>query len=229
MYLKLKELPSSELPRERLVALGPSALSNSELLAILLRTGAKNLNVIDLSNKILSDFDFEYLSNITVEQMETVHGMGPAKACQVVACFELGKRFSRYKKNSTNKIENSQDVYKLLGLEYGYKKKEHLIVIFLNKRNKIIKKENIIVGTLDTTLIHPREIFKSAINYSSSSIILVHNHPSGNPSPSPEDIEITKQIIQSGKILDINVLDHVIIGHNDYYSIRENNKELFDN
>ena len=107
MYLKLKELPSSELPRERLVALGPSALSNSELLAILLRTGAKNLNVIDLSNKILSDFDFEYLSNITVEQMETVHGMGPAKACQVVACFELGKRFSRYKKNLSSKYISS--------------------------------------------------------------------------------------------------------------------------
>ena len=205
---KIKDIPKVDRPREKLEKYGPEKLSDAELLAILLRTGTKDLNVIKLSQKILQKFKEEGVSEAAVEELKKVHGLGAAKACEIVACFELGRRKLKGKKTSI--LLSPKDVWERMEDIHG-SRREHFVVFYLDNRSQEIKREIISVGTLDKSLVHPREVFESAIKHNAASIILAHNHPSGDVEPSQDDIEITKKLIHAGKILDIRVVDHVVV------------------
>src|SRR5680860_193925 len=205
---KLKDIPKIDRPREKMEKYGPGKLSDAELLAILLRTGTKDLNVIKLSQKILQKFKEEGVSEASVEELKKVHGLGVAKACEIVSCFELGRRKLKGKKNSI--LLSPKDVWERMEDIRG-SKKEHFVVFYLDSRNQEIKRDIISVGTLNESLVHPREVFENAIKHNAASIILAHNHPSGDTEPSQDDIEITKKLVHAGKILDIKVVDHVIV------------------
>lgn len=215
--MKLKNLPKVDLPREKLEKYGPGKLTDAELLAILLRTGTKDLNVLKLSEKVLKKFENEKIIDISIEDLKTIHGLGTAKACEIVACFELGKRMLKDKKASI--LLSPQDVWERLEDIRG-SKKEHFVVFYLDSRNQEIKREIISVGTLNESLVHPREVFEGAIKYNAAGIILAHNHPSGDLEPSEADIEITKKLIHAGKILDIKILDHIVITKVSWFQIK---------
>jgi DNA repair protein RadC len=218
--MKIKNVLKEERPRERLIKHGSEVLSSAELLAIILREGSKKENVVMLANRILAEYNFDELSRLRVDDLKKIFGIGEAKACQIIACFELGRRANAFIPEKRKIINSAHDIYKLF-FSMGRLKKENFKVIFLDSRKKIINDETIFVGSLNASVIHPREVFDLAIRNNAAAVILVHNHPSGDSSPSDEDLEITKQLISSGKILDIEVLDHVIIGNNNYYSLRE--------
>lgn len=216
--MKIKDLPKIERPREKLEKYGSDKLSNSELLAILLRTGSKGVNVVELSNKILKKFSSNGLTVATVKELKNTFGLGTAKACEIVACFELGRRLLSDKQALL--ILSPQDVWKELK-DVRNNKKEHFVVFFLDIRNQEIKREIISVGTLNANLVHPREVFEPAIVHGAAQIIIAHNHPSGNPEPSQEDIEITRRLVDAGKLLGIEVLDHIVVSNTGYASFRE--------
>lgn len=205
---KIKDIPKFDRPREKMEKYGPGKLSDAELLAILLRTGTKDLNVLKLSQKILQKFENEKFINITIEELKTIHGLGPVKACEIIACFELGRRMLKGKKSSI--LLSPKDVWERMEDIRG-SKKEHFVVFYLDSRNQEIQREIISVGTLNESLVHPREVFEGAIKNNASSIIIAHNHPSGDLEPSQADIEITKKLIHAGRILDIKILSHVIV------------------
>ena len=194
----IKELPKVERPREKLMQYGPEKLSNSELLAILLRSGKKGENVVELANKILKRFSKDELPNLTFNDLKDYSGLGPAKACEIVACFELGKRLLKDKKAEIylKPKEIWEELKDLRDL-----KKEHFVIFYLDSRNQEIKREIISVGSLNANLVHPREVFEPAVRHLAAQVILAHNHPSGDPEPSEDDLEITKQLTESGKIL----------------------------
>ena len=209
------------MPRERLLKYGPEALSLSELLAIIIRCGTRDENVLDLSRRILSEFDISQLQDITVGQIKKFKGIKNAKAAQIIAVFEIAKRVSTTRQPFKLKIENSKDIRDYLMPKMKSLKKEHLIGLYLDTRNNLIKEETISIGTLNTSLIHPREIFRSAVIEACASVILVHNHPSGDPTPSKDDITVTKKIIKASEVIGIELLDHVIIGNERYVSLKE--------
>ena len=215
--MKIKDLPDSSKPRERFLKYGKEALSDVELLAIILRTGTIGENVIDMSNRLVKEYSLEKLFDCSLKELQQIKGIGPGKAMQILAISELGKRHS-CSKNPIKKISSAKDVFDYFKEKLQDEKQENFYVLILNNANNIIKDELISKGILDTAILHPREVFKPAIKNSASKIILVHNHPSGNPEPSNEDLEITKSLIESGKILDIKVLDHVIIGNDKWWS-----------
>jgi len=214
----IKELPKVERPREKLMQYGPEKLSNSELLAILLRSGTKEENVVELSNKILKRFSANELPNLTFDDLKNYPGLGPAKACEIVACFELGKRLLKGKKAEI--YLKPKDVWDELK-DLRDHKKEHFIIFYLDSRNQEIKREIISVGSLNANLVHPREVFEPAVRNLAAQIILAHNHPSGDPKPSEDDLEITKRLIESGKILGIEVIDHIIVVKDGFLSLKE--------
>jgi DNA repair protein RadC len=218
---KIKDLPRIERPREKLMKYGPEKLSNEELLAILLRVGKKGENVITLSTKILQKFGSQSIAEVKYEELKNISGLGPAKACEIVACFELGKRFLTNKKSSI--IMTPKDVFIELR-EIAEKKKEHFVVIYLDARNQEIKKEVVSIGTINTSLVHPREVFEPAVKNLASHIIIAHNHPSGNVEPSDDDIEVTKRLKSAGELLGIEIIDHIIVGKEKYYSFKEGGK-----
>lgn len=209
------------MPRERLLKYGPEALSLSELLAIIIRCGTRDENVLDLSRRILSEFDISQLQDITVGQIKKFKGIKNAKAAQIIAVFEIAKRVTTTRQPFKLKIENSKDIRDYLMPKMKSLKKEHLIGLYLDTRNNLIKEETISIGTLNTSLIHPREIFRSAVIEACASVILVHNHPSGDPTPSKDDITVTKKIIKASEVIGIELLDHVIIGNERYVSLKE--------
>ncbi len=219
--LKIKDFPLDERPRERLAKKGPKSLSNAELLAIILRTGNKKENAIDLSKRLIKKYNLKKLSRIRFTSLKKTFGIGKVKASQIIACFELGRRMFSFRNKKSKTINTAKDIANFLMPELSNLKKEHFIGIFLDSRKKIIKKETIFIGSLDTSIIHPREIFKIALAESAAAAILVHNHPSGNPEPSQEDIAITKQITKAGDLLGITILDHIIITDNKYLSLSE--------
>jgi DNA repair protein RadC len=214
--LKVKDKPKIERPREKLEKYGPSKLKDWELLAILLRTGTKDLDVVKLSQKILRDFKDEKILEASIEDLQNIHGLGLAKACEIVACFELGKRKLKGKK--TNILLTPKDVWEAMS-DIRSSKKEHFVVFYLNARNQEIEREIISVGTVNASIVHPREVFEGAIKNNATSIILAHNHPSGDTEPSQDDIEITKKLVHAGKILDIRIVDHVIVTDKNFLSI----------
>ncbi len=222
--MSIKTLPKNEMPREKLIKNGPKTLTNSELLAIILRTGNKKENVLELSNKFFKEYNLKSFSRLKIPTLKKQLGIGDAKACQILACFELGKRLSSFKEDKKPQIKNPKDVVKLFMPEMNSLEKEHFKGIYLDSRKRIIKQETIFIGSLNDSVIHPREIFKIALDENAAAIILIHNHPSGDPSPSGSDVEITKELIEAGKLLGIEVLDHIIIGGNKFISLK--NKEL---
>lgn len=219
--MKIKDISKNERPRERLIKSGVKVLSNTELLAIIIEKGSKKENVLELTNKLLQKYNLKSISRVDTSILKKFPGIGEAKACQIVSCFELGRRLSAFKQEDKIKINSAKDISRIFLPELSGLKKEHFIAVYLNSRNKIIKKETIFIGSLNSSIMHPREIFQPAIIESAAAIILIHNHPSGDPKPSDEDIEITKQLIFAGKLLEIEILDHVIIGDKNYYSLKE--------
>ena len=216
--MKLKDLPKVDRPREKLEKYGPERLSNSELLAILLGTGQKGINVVELSKRILTKFSGDGLSKADVKALKNTFGLGSAKACEIVACFELGRRLLRNKQSAL--LLSPKDVWDQLK-DIRDNKKEHFVVFFLDTRNQEIKREIISIGSLNANLVHPREVFEPAVRYSAAQIIIAHNHPSGDPGPSGEDLETTKQLTEAGKILGIEVIDHIIVVKDGLLSFKE--------
>ena len=221
----IKDLPLNERPREKLYRYGVKSLSNSELIAVIIRTGNKGDTAIQLAERIISldDRGIGFLSDATIEELTDVKGIGNCKAAQLLAAIELGKRISAYKKEDNIRISGPNDITDLLMEEMRYLKKEYFKIAILDTKNQIITIENISIGNLNSSIVHPREVFNRAIKRSANSIILVHNHPSGDPTPSSEDINITNRLIEAGSILGIKVLDHIIIGDNKYISFKERN------
>lgn len=219
--LKIKDWPLEERPRERLIKEGPKALSDAELLAIILRNGSHKENVLELSKRVLNNYDLRSLSRKRINTLKKQFGIGDVKACQIIACFELGRRLAAYNGDKQPRIHAVKDAARLVMHEISDLKKEQFIGIYLDSRNKILRKETIFIGSLNATVIHPREVFHIAIAESAAKIILAHNHPSGEPTPSEEDIKITKQLINAGKILGIELIEHIIIGGKKYTGVIE--------
>lgn len=221
----IRELPMAERPREKMVLYGASALSDAELLAILIRTGTSKKSAISLSNEILSykKDGISFLTDCVPEELSEIEGIGQAKACQIVAAVEIGKRISTKPKEKKINVNNPEIIADLFMEEMRYYKKEFFNVVILNTKGEIVSIDNIAIGDLNCTIIHPREVFCKAVKKSASSVIFVHNHPSGNITPSREDREITERLVKAGDILGIKVLDHIIIGDGTFLSFRNKN------
>lgn len=219
-HSSLKEFPEEARPREKLLRLGAGALSEAELLAIVLRTGTRNVTAIQLAYQLLSRGGLRFLQEATVEELSQIPGMGLAKAAQVKSAVELGKRMG-LNQASRAVIKSPADVQELLMEEMRYLDREFFRLVLLNTKNQVISVENISVGSLNSSLVHPREVFKPAIKRSAAAIILTHNHPSGDPTPSKEDGEVTRRLAEAGKLLGIEVLDHIIFGDGRIVSLKE--------
>ncbi|WP_461207233.1 RadC family protein [Clostridium sp. DL1XJH146] len=220
--ISIKDLPQSERPREKLFKYGASILSNSELLAIVLRTGLKNEGVISLCNRILIEAGgISGLFDLSPEELMEIKGVGNAKASQLLALQELTKRFGTFRSGDEYKINSPSDAANMLMEDMRYLKEEHLKVVMLNTKNIVISVKDVSVGSLNSSIVHPREVFSEAIKRLSASIIVCHNHPSGDPTPSKEDIDVTYRLDKSSKILGIDLLDHLIIGDGKYVSLKE--------
>lgn len=219
--VRIHDIPEEERPRERLIRNGPESLSNAELLGVILRTGSKEENVVSLSSRILTEYSIKQLSLVNVSRLMQVHGVGKAKAAQIAAVFELARRLETYVEEPKRKICSPKDVYTLMYPKMREQKKEKFITLCLDTKNQILKEEVVSIGSLNASIVHPREVFKSALLESSASVIMVHNHPSGDPSPSREDIMVTEKMVEGGKLLGIDVLDHIIIGDGKYVSLKD--------
>lgn len=222
MNIRIKDMNKDDMPREKMISKGVKYLSNSELLAILIRTGSKKYNALDLSYLIIksSENGIRGLHEMSIEELCKIDGVGPSKATIIKAALELGNRISTYIPDKY-KIKNPWDIYVYYMEEMRYMKKEVFKIVLLNTKNEIIRDVDISIGSLNSSIVHPREVFVEAIKKSANSIILLHNHPSGNPTPSEEDVRITERLICSGEIIGIEVLDHIIIGDGEYYSLKE--------
>ena len=218
----VRDLPKSERPRERLIKFGPEALSAQELLALIIGRGIPKKSVMNIAQELLARFgNIKAISQASIAGLSEIKGVGLAKAAQLKACFELGKRQDLEPELKNYDIKNPQSVVKAIRASIKDKAKEHFKLILLDTRNKIIGISTISIGTLNASLVHPREIFKEAIIHNSASVVLAHNHPSGDPEPSEEDLTITKRLVDSGKILGIEVIDHIIIGKTNFSSFKE--------
>ncbi|NLM38064.1 MAG: DNA repair protein RadC [Firmicutes bacterium] len=218
----IKALPVEERPRERLVRYGAESLSNSELMAIVLRTGTTDLSALGLAKLLLAKFEsLPNLAAASLQELCAVRGVGETKAIQLLAAFELGKRLQTARLTEDQPLSSPQEVAGFLMPRLRFFDQEHFLTLHLNTKNRLLSIETISIGTLDASLVHPREVFKAAIRQSSASLILAHNHPSGDPRPSQEDIKLTHRLKESGELLGIPILDHVIIGDHRYYSMKE--------
>lgn len=207
---------SSDMPRERLTRYGPAKLKDGELLAILLGTGTKGTNALELSKKILLKWKDKGLGEAGVKELAQVHGLGTAKACKIAACFELGRRLLKDKPRTV--LMTPEDVWQSM-IDVRASKREHLVVFYLDSRNAEIQRHVVSIGTLNEASAHPREVFEEAVKHSAAGIILAHNHPSGDLEPSRADIELTRKLWNAGKLLDIELVDHVIVTKDGYRSI----------
>ncbi|MEI7788264.1 MAG: DNA repair protein RadC [Chlorobiaceae bacterium] len=218
--MRIHDLDPENRPQERFLRSGPASLSPAELLSLILRSGTRNLNIVDTCNKIISEFSLEKLADITQSELQNIKGIGKVKAMQIIAIFELNKRL-HYARNFNKKITAARDIFEYMACRIPDETKEHLFVLHLNTKNQIIKTEVVSVGTLNAALIHPREVFKSAIRESAHAIILVHNHPSGDVEPSNADKQVTTLLKQASAIIQIDLLDHIIIAKTEWFSFRE--------
>lgn len=217
----IREMPEDERPRERLIKYGPEALSNSELLAIILRTGSQKENVINMCSRIFSEYSLKQLSQANMKQLTQIHGIGTAKAAQIAAVFELARKLEGFTDEPKRKIRSPADVYSILYPRMREQKREKLVALLLDTKNQVLREEVISIGSLNANIVHPREVFKAALMESCASVILSHNHPSGDPTPSREDIAVTEKLVEGGKLLGIDVLDHVVIGDGRYVSLKD--------
>lgn len=218
----IHDLPLSERPRERLLKLGPEALSSQEILALILGRGIAGESVMVIAQRLLSEFgNLKKIANASIEELSKVKGIGVAKAAQIKASFELSKRIDEDFLYEKKRVKTPEQVLSLVKSRLKGKKKEHFLVLLLDTRNQVISISNVSVGSLDTNIVHPREVFKEAISSSASSCVFVHNHPSGDPAPSEDDMELTKRLTKAGEIVGIDVLDHIIVTDNDFISLKE--------
>jgi DNA repair protein RadC len=218
----IRDIPPHDRPRERMIAFGPQSLSNHELLAILLRTGTKEESVLQLSNRILNEFEgLRLLKDASLEEITAIHGIGSAKAIQLMAAVEIGRRIGRLKYEDRFMIRSPEDAANYMMEEMRFLSQEHFVCLYLNTKNQVMHKQTLFIGSLNASIVHPREVFKEAFRRSAASIVCLHNHPSGDPAPSREDIDVTKRLVECGKILGIDVLDHLIIGEKKYVSLKE--------
>lgn len=222
LYLSytIKDMPESERPREKLIKYGPESLSNRELLAIIIRTGNKSDTALDLSQKVLNlnKSGLANLVDISLEELMSVKGIGESKASQILAAIELGKRINYERNYSKLRVVTAETVSDLFMDEMKFLKQEHFKVLLLDTKNQVISIEEISKGTLNISIVHPRDVFKAAVRRNANSLILVHNHPSGDPTPSIEDKKLTKRLVEAGRIIGIPVLDHIVIGFDRYIS-----------
>ncbi len=226
MNVMVRDLPKEVRPREKLLQYGASALSDIELLAILLRTGTTSKSVLHLAEDVLAQYKDKGLAaimHISPQEIASIHGIGLAKAATVVAAVELGRRLSERAARTLEKVEGPEDVARYVIPSLRFEQKEHFLAMFLDIRNRILTLSTISVGSLTSSIAHPREVFREAIRYSAASVILVHNHPSGDPAPSREDIQLTKQMMKAGEIMGIPVLDHVVVAGDNFVSLKEAN------
>lgn len=222
MSTTIKHLPKLERPRERLNQLGPSALSVQELIAIILRLGTIGVSAVELANRLLARFgNLKALAQASVIELSNVEGMGEAKAISIKAAFELGRRLSSFNSDVRPVIKNPKDIYNLLADEMRLLTQEIFKAVILNTKNEVMRIETVTIGTINTNIIHPRELFRPAVRANANTVILVHNHPSGDPEPSREDILITKKLIDASHVIDIEIEDHIVIGDGRFVSMKE--------
>ncbi|MCC7355961.1 MAG: DNA repair protein RadC [Anaerolineae bacterium] len=218
----IKDLPSDERPRERLQRAGAAALSNAELMAIVLRTGVRGRNVIELATQLLAEFGgIAGLDRANLAELCTVHGLGMAKATQLKAALELGRRLAATSADERPQVKSPAEAANLVMLEMAPLVQEHLRTILLDSKNRVLGVPTIYQGSLNTTSLRVGEMFREAIRANCAAVIVVHNHPSGDPTPSPEDVQVTRAVVEAGRLLDIEVLDHVIVGQQRYVSLKE--------
>ena len=209
----IRDMPQGERPRERLKHYGARYLSNTELIAILLRTGLPGENVLSLASRLLSTFNgLSGLGSSTFAQLCAERGLSEAKVCQLLAGLELGRRFASLAPEERVVIQSPQDVANLLAAEMSSFDQEHLRVLLLNTKNQVLNTVEVYVGNVNSSIVRPAEVFRPAVRDNAPSVIVVHNHPSGDPTPSPEDVAITRDLVQAGKLLSIDLLDHVVVG-----------------
>lgn len=228
MTLRIKDIPKEERPREKLLKYGVSNLSNSELLSIILKSGTKGENVTEISNKLLSKFNnFKEIKNINKEMLTNIKGIGETKAVTILATVEFGKRLFLINDVKNNKkYNNSKVIYEDNKHLFIDEKQEYFYCLYLNEKKQLLERKLLFMGTVNQSLVHPREIFKEAHLHSASSIICMHNHPSGDPTPSVDDIMLTNSLIEIGKLQQIPIVDHIIFGNNSYYSFYEKAKSM---
>lgn len=222
----IKQIPLNEQPREKLLSKGAANLSNSELLSILLRTGTQKRSALQLGQDLVNSFDddFAEIANITIEELCNFNGIGSSKACQILSAIELGKRVQSSDLNRRIKISGPSEVVNYFKAQLSDLKVEKFISVLLNTKNEIINWEVVSIGSLNASIVHPREVFNRAIKRSAASILVVHNHPSGHVNPSKEDIHVTKRLFEAGTLIGIPLVDHIIIGKSGYYSFKEENQ-----
>ena len=221
-YITVKEMSEGERPRERLMHVGPQALSTAELLAIILRTGIKGENVLTMAGRILANYSgLAGLARAEFSQLSNERGLGPAKAAQIQAALELGRRLMAEAPEERFQVRAPSDAANLLLPMLGHKEQEHFAVLYMDTRNRVMDQEILYKGSLNTSLVRIAEVFRGAIRRNCAAVIVAHNHPSGDPSPSPEDIALTRRLVDAGKLIEVDVLDHLVIGNNCYVSLRE--------
>jgi DNA repair protein RadC len=209
-----------ERPREKLIQKGPEALRDSELLSVMLGVGSRGSSVLTLAERLLRQYPLPILLDLPVEELEKLKGLGPAKACAIRASFELSKRALLVDADILPTIRSPADVASTV-TEIRKNRREHFVILCLNARNQVIRKETISIGSLNASIVHPREVFQPAIRESAASLVLVHNHPSGDTRPSDDDVELTRRLVKAGEILGIEVLDHVIVSAKKHLSLKE--------
>ncbi|MGY0693179.1 RadC family protein [Virgibacillus sp. FSP13] len=220
--IMIKDVPKEDRPRERLLKLGASHLSNQELFAILLGSGTREESVMALSQRLLMHFEgLNLLKDATIEELTAIKGIGTAKGVLLLSAIEIGKRLNQYKPSDRYVIRSPEDGADYIMEEMRGLKQEHFVVLFLNTKNQIIHRQTIFIGSLNASIVHPREVYREAVKRSAASIICAHNHPSGDPSPSQEDIHVTRRLVESGKMIGIELLDHIVIGDRKFVSLKE--------
>jgi DNA repair protein RadC len=220
-HYRITDLATHERPRERLARLGPQALSNAELVAILLRSGIRGLNAVQLAQRILVDVGgLPGLQRASVDVLRRQRGLGDAKAAQLKAAIELGRRLAVSTPDEKPTIQSPEDAANLLLYEMGGLEQEHLRVLALDTRNRLVRMIDVYRGSLNSSWIRIAEVFREPVRMNAAAIIVAHNHPSGDPSPSPEDVAVTKAIVQAGELLDIEVLDHLVVGQGRFVSLK---------
>lgn len=221
-FLTIRELPECERPREKAWQYGVESLSESELLCILIGSGGKGNTALALANSILARFEnLRRLSNTSLQELQKVRGIGPVKALEIKACLEIARRFHQVLLKPGSVLNRSQQVFACYHERLRDEKREKFFSVLLDSKNRIIREELISIGSLNFSIVHPREVFAPAIRETAANILLLHNHPSGDPNPSKEDVGITKRLYEVGKIVGIEVLDHIIIGDGCYISFLE--------
>ena len=220
--LPMRELPMDSLPRERLLKIGAHSLADHELLALIWRTGTSTENVLDLARRAITEFKgLTELHLAPIEEITRLHGIGPAKAVELKAALELGQRVMRAPLEQRKVVRSPADIAELMMLKLAHLEQEYLYVVLLNTKNHVIDDVEVYRGSVNQSQVRISEIFREPIRRNAVNIVLVHNHPSGDPTPSPDDVRLTEQLVQAGKLLDITVLDHVVIGSGRYVSLKE--------